>query len=71
MTTQVDNGKLYLARYAAGFPVDGDLRRVEARYRDDGGEEADDEVLNLPWADFQEFIRLGQELIEKCARAKP
>ena len=67
MTMRVDNGELYLARYAAGLPVNDDLRRVEARYRDDDGEEAEYEVLDLPWADFQEFIRLGQQLIEKCA----
>ncbi len=62
MTKQVDNGELYLARYlSAGHPgIVSSRQRVEIRKTGAAP------IANVPWDDFKEIIRLGQQLIEMC-----
>ncbi len=65
MTTQVDNGELYLARYCGPR----NQERVEIRPQTitlSWVHPLNDEVLDIPWDNFKEIVRLGQQLIEKA-----
>ncbi len=72
MTTQVDNGELYLACYCGPAPKDGGSPlRVEIRRHDANGPivlpEADIPVLDMAFGEFRELVQLSVELVVKCA----
>ncbi len=64
MTTQVDNGHLYLSQYCGPARDDGGSPlRVEIR---GGGDAA--LLLDITWDQFQEIVRLGVVLVAKCSQ---
>ena len=71
VTIQVDNGKIYLAKYAGPATAAGAREFVEAHefintfYFRDPKKPVENKILDLSWEDFKELIKLGNELVHR------